>query len=90
MIDDKTPDITVKLDWRSYKNFYKTYRGDRQGGRYHCKNTSMIEEAMKIMQSPNRVVGGRKTRKRKPARKTRRKIRQVKNRTHVRRRNYRK
>ena len=89
-IDDKTPNITVKLDWRSYNNFYKTYRGDRQNGRYHCKNTSMIEEAMKIMQSSNKVGGGRKTMKRKPAIKTRRNIRRVKNRTHVRHRNYRK
>jgi len=90
-IDDKTPNITVKLDWRSYNKFYKTYRGDRQSGRYHCKNTSMIEEAMKIMQSSNKVGGGgRKTMKRKPALKTRRKIRRVKNRTHVRVRNYRK
>jgi bisphosphoglycerate-dependent phosphoglycerate mutase len=61
--------IVANLIWTLYYQFYgNSYRGDTTkkiyGTKKQCRNTSMIEEAIKYIQQPNQVAG-RKSRRRK-------------------------
>jgi bisphosphoglycerate-dependent phosphoglycerate mutase len=70
--------LLVRLNWSIYGAFYdKSYRGNTMkklfGSKKQCRQTSMIEESMKYIMMPNKVIvgGNMKTRKNKKNRKTR-------------------
>ena len=61
--------LLVNIDWSIYSQFYdKSFRGDKKkkffSAKKQCRQTSMIEESMRYILTPNKVrVGGKKTRK---------------------------
>jgi len=80
--DDISKCNTDNINWDYYSNFYDGTRSKPGSAKHQCRNTSIISEAIKIIQevknNHNTIGGKRKTKKRK-TKKTKRKTKRKTN-----------